>query len=54
MFRKGSVLYRGVVEEPVRNSLTGAMTTRKRRKLLCVHQDVIGDAFWTENTNILK
>jgi len=54
MFRKGSVLYRGSVDEPVRNSRTGEMTIRKRRKLLCTHQDVIGDQFWTDHPKLLK
>lgn len=52
--RKGSVVYRGFVEEEVLDSRTNTMVKRNKRQVLVVHEDIIGNAFWEKNPHILK
>jgi len=46
MFRKGSVTYRELVQEGNKH--------KKKKRVVIVHEDVIGEDFWKRNPNILS
>ncbi len=51
--RKGSVLRRQRAEAHVKTRPDGTPVMRLRTEVLVEHEDIIGDAFWTEHPELL-
>ena len=54
MYRKGSILYKKDVEETTLDSRTNESVTRKKKRVVVEHADIISDDFWKTNAAILK
>ena len=53
MFRKGSVVVWRQVERVAKVLPDGTAVRRQGREPVVLHEDLIGDAFWTENPAVL-
>lgn len=53
MYRRGSVLLRGVQDEEVVDSRTQQPVRRQRRCILVCHDSIIEDSWWAQHTDIL-
>lgn len=53
MFRKGSLLIREPYDEPIVDTRTGEPAVRRRRRVVPLHVDIIGEQFWTEHPDVL-
>jgi tRNA(His) guanylyltransferase len=54
MFRKGSFLVREEYDEPAIDTRSNTPTTRRRRRVVVLHVDIIGDQFWNEHPELLS
>eukprot|EP01132_Coremiostelium_polycephalum_P000555 gene555-699_t len=54
IYRKGSVIYRKMVEETGIDSRTNQPITKKKKRLVVEHIDIISDKFWNENKELLS
>ena len=48
-FKKGSILYRPLVDVENVDRRTGKIHTKKKRKLVLTHEDIISNQFWEEH-----
>ncbi|XP_049931149.1 tRNA(His) guanylyltransferase 1-like isoform X5 [Nymphaea colorata] len=53
IFRKGSCIYREMVDEIVKYNEAGTPIRRPRKKVVLDHCDIIGPEFWNEHPTIL-
>ncbi|GAM22298.1 hypothetical protein SAMD00019534_054730 [Acytostelium subglobosum LB1] len=54
MYRKGSVIYRKMVNEESIDSRTNEPTNKLKKRLVVEHIDIISDKFWKDNADILS
>eukprot|EP01114_Cavostelium_apophysatum_P021375 TRINITY_DN7444_c0_g1_i4.p1 TRINITY_DN7444_c0_g1~~TRINITY_DN7444_c0_g1_i4.p1 ORF type:complete len:258 (+),score=56.10 TRINITY_DN7444_c0_g1_i4:72-845(+) len=54
LFRKGSVILKKVSDEKVVNSQTGEEVPSQKKRFTVVHEDIISNKFWEENSGLLK
>lgn len=54
MFKKGTIIYRGLVEVQNIDNRTGKTHTKKKKKILTVHEDIISNKFWKAHPEAIK
>ncbi|KYQ90762.1 tRNA-histidine guanylyltransferase 1 [Tieghemostelium lacteum] len=54
MYRKGSVIYRKLVEESYLDQKSNQQKSKFKKRLVIEHIDIISDKFWKENPSLLN